>query len=300
MFLNTKAEQGSELVDNKQKLANSADSELVELRNTIQYLEEQLKINREHVNRVSKELAKATKEHQTAEQNLDLINSLLEQTTSLSQRELDTKNRLHKLLESQNLSEVGEQDIGIVLWSMGLHKYHEAFVQHQMFGELLMFADFYLLEELGMTTRDVCCFMFHREMTKYPNQTCSCVVCAAKTLQETLALLKNYDIDLPEETVITEGWIAPYFMYLPKFEKFGKSIRETFAIRKTFQKLEREHEANLKQSKNSVNIETLDSSPSQCDSRGHSPISSQNSDLGSSDITLPSFQSVTSNQTENK
>ena len=159
------------------------------------------------------------------------------------------------LMQSKGLHEVQGEEVALILWRMGLLQYSQSFIELGIDGSLLVVADQILLHDLGMSRRDACCFLYHRDLMAQPryidrideNSECDdCVICWHNSSEKTEDLLEEFEISLDSKILHENSWTAGYLIYLTGFvEEFSVSAAEGFRLRVQFQQWIDIHQQHL-------------------------------------------------------
>ncbi|MCR9066969.1 MAG: hypothetical protein NXI00_23585, partial [Cytophagales bacterium] len=119
------------------------------------------------------------------------------------------------------------EDIQSLLQRLNLSQYAQLFLDNKISGEYLEMVDEPFLMELGMTCRDACCLLYHRDLIVGGNYLKAienreeCAICFHDTPSKTSDLLQEYNIELDEGILKKNNWIAPYLLYATSFSEFG-------------------------------------------------------------------------------
>lgn len=233
-------------------------NEITNIEEKIQKLTTRLRFKRENLKNMEKKQI-------GLENGLPIINtpvivlSDLENKTKYIADEVDTLNSqvLTVILSSNNFKKpISLRELGILLKKMNLSKYLTKFVDLKEFN-VIHFDEGLLVEACGMDIRDACCFLYHIQMMQYPNYIIDtdndeeeCVVCMHNTPHKTVELFEEYNIKLDKSIIIGKNWIAPYFLFLTRFNVFELSASKIMTIRQKLQEWHAMHNMHLKILKN--------------------------------------------------
>jgi len=249
-FLSQKAEDGSALVDKYCALQLVHDERVVQLSQEIETLKNTLAEVEKELSLEIKNQRSNFEKYVANEKNLEDIADLLEKTEEFYEREVKMNSVVKQIISSKLIEDMTEEEISSVLWSIGLEKESEIFKQNQITGEILATGDFYVFEALGISHRNICCFLYRRNLlaeTGLLEESPKCIVCTANTVESTIELLKKYKITLPDDKLRQGDWIAPYLLFMPKFtDEFCLSAKNSFAVRKGLERLSAIHQNHLK------------------------------------------------------
>jgi len=203
----------------------------------------------ERVNKLRSSFSTDDKLYKSCSNHLIQIKNIVQPLKEQEEKQMED---FEEIFRRKKLSEFVQADIPLLLARMGLSSYVNCFKKQGIDGELLSFAEETLLVGLGMTGRDACCFLYHREMMLCPlyshYSSGDCTVCFHNTPKKTVELLEEYEITLLDRsTILRNRWLVPHLLYLTRFEaEFGLSSVESLKIRKTLHSLKQEHVQHLK------------------------------------------------------
>ena len=193
-----------------------------------------------------------------------------ENTSFFSENENFMESELKTLFDQKSIEEFDVEESSLVLWEMGLPHCQSIFEQGKIeFSSLCMSRDLNtaeLLEEFEINQRDICCLLFFKdylskvgyltpnEMNKLQNEDedkekYRCAVCEHNTPEETILLLKEYDIKLDDiDIIVRENWNVPLLLHA-KLSTFGLKLTtpEGKSFTKKMRDLNQIHQSHLKQ-----------------------------------------------------
>ena len=251
----------------KQKIENelkALELELNDLKQKIKVIEEKMPIKFEMLEQMECYIDNLDKD-------FNILEQMKESTSFFSENENEIECDLKTLFDQKLIEEFDVEESSLVLWEMGLPHFQSIFEKEKIeFSSLCISCNLNtaeLLEQVGFNQRDICCLLFFKdylskvgyltpnEMNKLQNEEedkekYRCAVCEHNTPEETILLLKEYDIQLGD-IIVRENWSVPLLLHA-KLSTFG--LKLTTPEGKSFSRVMRElkqiHQSHLKQLSN--------------------------------------------------
>ena len=262
--------------DSKTQL-NSSKQEKQKIENELKALELELNALKQKIKVIEAEMPKKFEMLKQMECYIDgfdndfnVLEQMKENTSFFSENENVIECDLKTLFDQKSIEEFDVEESSLVLWEMGLPHFQSIFEKEKIeFSSLCESSDFdtsELLEKVGFNQRDICCLLFFKdylskvgyltpnEMNKLQNEDedkekYRCAVCEHNTPEETILLLKEYDIKLDDiDIIVRENWSVPLLLHA-KLSTFGLKLTtpEGKSFIRKMSDLNQIHQSHLKQ-----------------------------------------------------
>ena len=209
---------------NIKKNINSLESELIDIEKTIQQLQERKKDITDYILPDEKKSYFLMEENiQNIEYPLQIMKIMCSDVSVFCKNENEMNNEIEELFKQKKFIEFSCFDLSKVLWKMDLIKYQQNFEDNQITGEFaaMMIDDWTVWKQLGLDKRDCFYVMFYFKMMNTPgycqvfspNYDFDCCVCSHNTPEKTIHLLREYDIPIEDDLILTNNFCTPILTF---------------------------------------------------------------------------------------
>ena len=256
--ISSKIEKGQDQKDTIIKNIQTIESDLIDIEQQIQELQQRKQIHENLLSVKKNSLASFDKNIQTMEVNQYDLFEMCTKVAAFCENENELNAEIKELFKQKKFKEFECTDIYKLLWKMDLIKYQKVFEANQINGEVAAMMNELMFQKMGLSTRDCLFVVFNFKLMQTPGYYLTlssdyeedCCVCSHDTPEKTIHLLKEYEIPIDDDFILDNNYCAPILTFftkaLPNLDIRSPNGRQIITQLTKWKKIHKSHLKDIK------------------------------------------------------